>query len=173
MLTSANAVRLAGPALATLLALPLYAVGEATAAVASAAGFARIHAGSADAAALVTQMVATGVKRPLHLAGRDHRAPDDAPIPIVRRIVYAADPVAVLPQTAETALRNGAVALLHSPRAGTLLAELAAKAGLDPTALRVAAISAAAARDWPGAVVADRPTDDALLAAAATLCDKG
>jgi uroporphyrinogen-III synthase len=173
MLTSAHAVRLAGTALVRFHPLPVFAVGEATAAAALSAGFARVEAGAGDAAALVARMAGAGVAHALHLAGREHRRIDDAPVRITRVIVYGADPVPALPPAARAALDRGAVALLHSPRAGALLADLAERAGIDRNVVRVVAISAAAARDWPAAAVAATPTDDALLAAAARLCQKG
>jgi uroporphyrinogen-III synthase len=173
MLTSANAVRLAGPGLARFAHLPTYAVGAATATAATAAGFGDVRVGSGDAAALVERMAADAIARPLHLCGREHRTLSDPPMPIARRIVYAADPVAQLPPAARCALADGAIALLHSPRAAATFAALLAAAGIDRAAVRIAAISAAAAADWPSAIVADRPSDDALLAAVARLCDKG
>ena len=56
MLTSANAVREAGAALAAYRHLPAYAVGETTAHAAIDAGFPNIRTGSSDAAALVVTM---------------------------------------------------------------------------------------------------------------------
>ena len=173
MLTSAQAVRHAGAALASYHALPVYAVGEATGVAAMEAGFADVRMGSADAALLVTMMVRDGVQHPLHLAGREHRILDAAPIPIARRIVYAADPVAELPHAARAAVEQDAVALLHSQRASTVFAELLIRAGLDPATVRVAAISgAAAAGPWQKVKIAEAPGDSALLAAAARLCEK-
>jgi uroporphyrinogen-III synthase len=174
MLTSANAVRQAGPALARYRHLPAFAVGEATAAAAIEAGFADVRAGSQDVTTLVERMAREGVSRPLHLAGREYRAPVEAPFPIVRRIVYAADAVAELPSAARAALQGGAVALLHSPRAARTFADLLAQAGIDPSTLLVAAISPAAAiGPWKAAAIAEAPNDGALLAAAARLCEKG
>ncbi|AHE56785.1 uroporphyrinogen-III synthase [Sphingomonas sanxanigenens] len=169
MMTSANAARLGGAALATYLALPLYAVGAATAAAARDAGFVDIRTGDRDAAALVERAARDGVSRLLHLAGADHIALD-AP-GISRIIVYAAveraDPLAGVVIDAAT------IALLHSPRAAAVLAAL-----LPPEArsrLRIAAISAATARaagdGWRAVAVAGSPADPALLAAAAGLCD--
>jgi len=173
MLTSAQAVRHAGPALASYRALPVYAVGEATGIAAMEAGFADVRMGSADAALLVTMMVRDGVRHPLHLAGREHRVLDAAPIPIARRIVYAADPVAELPPAAQAALEQDAVALLHSQRASAVFADLLVRAGFDPATVRVAAISGAAgAGPWQKIKIADTPSDSALLAAAARLCEK-
>lgn len=170
MLTSANAVRHAGPALARYHVLPVYAVGEATAAAARAAGFADVRAGAADAAALVARMAGDGVARVLHLAGRDHRAADHPALTIARRIVYRADPVDRLPPAAMAALDDGAIVLLHSPRAAALFARLAAAAGLPRAAIAIAAISrkaaAAAGPGWQAVAIAERPDDEALLAAA-------
>jgi uroporphyrinogen-III synthase len=53
LLTSANAARLGGGGLAALAALPVYAVGAATAEAARRAGFTRIVAGDGDVAAIM------------------------------------------------------------------------------------------------------------------------
>lgn len=173
MLTSAQAVRHAGPALDLYRALPVYAVGEATGIAAMEAGFADIRMGDADAALLVTMMMRDGIQHPLHLAGREHRILDAAPIPIARQIVYTADPVAELPAAARAALANKAVALLHSQRAGAVFAELLTRAGINPASVSVAAISGAAgAGAWGAVKIAEAPNDSALLAAAARLCEK-
>ncbi len=168
LLTSANALRHAGPALALYHHLPAFAVGTATAAAARAAGFARVTAGAGDAAAAAALAVAAGAVRLLHLAGREHRV-----IGAERAIVYAADPVTVLPPAAVAALAEGAVALVHSPRAAALLASLATPHPRGQAA--VAAISPAAAAaaggGWRAVVAAARPADEALLAVAARLCD--
>jgi len=173
MLTSAQAVRHAGAALDLYRELPVYAVGEATGVAAMDAGFADVRMGSADMALLVTMMVRDGISRPLHLAGREHRILDAAPIPITRRIVYAADPVTELPAAARAALERDAIALIHSQRAGAVFAELLGKAGIEAGAVRIAAISGAAgAGRWRAVKIAEAPNDAALLAAAARLCEK-
>jgi len=170
LMTSANAARHGGRVLAPLTEMPLYAVGEATAAAAREAGFARVVVGTQGVDAIVAQAARDGIRDLLHLAGRDHRAPEDALVGIRRRVVYAADAVTALPEAAQAAL-PGAIVLLHSPRAATLFATL-----VDPRALSVAAISpavrAAAGGGWRAAAIADRPTDASLLAAAAKLCDQ-
>ena len=173
MLTSANAVRHAGPALDLYRDLPVYAVGEATASVARKAGFQDVRTGAGDAAALAARMVRDGIGRPLHLAGRDYREVATS-LAIERRIVYAAEPVTALPVAARAALAKQAVSLIHSPRAGTLFARLLAEAGIDARHVPVAAISAAAAEGpWQAVAIAAAPDDGALLAAAARLCEKG
>lgn len=173
MLTSANAVRHAGPALDLYRSLPAYAVGGATASAAREAGFQDIRTGAGDAAALAALMVQDGIRRPLHLAGRDYRELATS-LAIERRLVYAAEPVAALPVAARAALENKAVALIHSPRAGALFARLLDDAGIDAGHVPVAAISAtAAAGPWGAVAIAAAPDDGALLAAAARLCEKG
>lgn len=171
ILTSANAARHAGPALAAYWRLPVYAVGAATAAAACEAGFPDVRAGDKDAAALLALAAEGGARRLLHLAGRDRRAAGHPGLLIERRIVYAANPVAKLPSSAGEALPRGPIALLHSPRAAACFAALVE----DRRGLAVAAISpatlAAAGGGWKAAVAADAPTDDALLAAAARLCE--
>ena len=169
LMTSANAARLAGPALDRLITLPLYAVGEATAAAARAADFTRILVGEDGIDAIIARAAADGIGHLLHLAGREHRVPAAHQPALERRIVYAADPVATLPAAAADLLPD-AVALLHSPRAAALFATL-----VDRSTVQIAAISpaarAAAGDGWREVAVAARPTDASLLAAAAKLCN--
>lgn len=170
MFTSANALRHAGTGLDRYQALPVYAVGRATAAAARAAGFATVHTGPSDAAALLAFMAAQGITRPLHLAGREHRAARHPGVAVTRRLVYAADPVVPLPPAARVALANGAVALLHSARAAAHFRTL-----VDPAGAAIAAISPAAAEaagpGWHAIAIAATPDDPALLAAARALCE--
>lgn len=172
--TSANAPRQAGPQVEAYLHLPAFAVGEESARAAGEAGFADVRTGPADANALAAMLAEEGVERPLHLCGRDH-VPLDHP-GAERRIVYAAEPVEALPDEAVEALGEGAVALLHSARAGALFAKLVGQAGLVPSALRLAAISKATALaagpGWEEVGIAAAPRDHALLERAFELCHK-
>lgn len=176
MLTSAAAARLGGPQLALYRALPLFAVGEATAAAARGAGFRDVQAGTADAAAILGQIARRGYARVLHLAGREHRATEAAGVRVDRRIVYAADPLPAMDQAGVAALRSGAIALLHSPRGAAHFASLTAQADVPRALIRIAAISPAAAsaagEGWSAIAIADRPSDAGILAAAARLCDQ-
>ena len=71
-------------------------------------------------------------------------------------------------------LRDGAVALLHSPRAAALFATLADAAGLDRRTVAIVGISEAAARaaggDWRSVSAALAPRDADMLAIARRLC---
>lgn len=172
LLTSANAARHGGPALARFRRLPCFAVGEATAAAAIEAGFADVRAGPADGAAALALV---GDRRVLHLCGREH-LPLAHKTGIERRIVYAAEAADMLPKDARSALERGALTLIHSPRAGTLFAELVDGAGVARATIAVAAISEAAAAaagpGWRSVAVAARPRDEALLELAVELCKK-
>ena len=112
-------------------------------------------------------MAAAGVKRALHLCGRDHLAVEAAGVAIERRIVYAAEPVA------QGRFEGPAVAMIHSARAGARFAQLAG----DRKKIALAAISAAAAAaagdGWAAKAVAAAPRDQALLELAAKLCNHG
>jgi len=167
LFTSANAPRLAGAATADVRC---YAVGEATAAAARAAGFADVRTGPSDGAAAAAMMADEGVRRALHLCGRDHIAVGAAGMEVERRIVYAAEAESRLPGAARAALSDGALVLLHSARAAAAFAALAG----ERSGIRLAAISpaaaAAAGEGWTSVSVAAAPRDEALLELARRLC---
>ena len=165
LLTSANAVRFAGEGLLGLRGLPACAVGEATADAARDAGFRVAITGDSGVARLLGSMP-PGL-RLLHLCGSDRKHVASATQAITEIVVYRSKPIEA-PQLAGT---SASVALIHSPRAGGRFAELVADRG----SILIAAISAAAAEavgsGLKSVAVADRPSDDALLALAARLCN--
>ena len=174
LITSANAARHAGPAIGAFVDLPCYAVGPASALAAREAGFAQVRTGPSDGAALVEIASGDGIARALHLCGTDHEALRHPRLELVERAVYAAEAVATLPAEAVEAIREGALVLLHSPRAAATFAALADAAGLDRSEIAIAAISpaalAAAGEGWKSAESADAPRNEALLELAAKLC---
>jgi uroporphyrinogen-III synthase len=174
MLTSANAPRHAGSGLDAFHELPCYAVGEATAGEARRHGFAEVRTGNADGAALAGMMVRDGIRRAFHPCGRDHVPLEMPGLSLIDCVVYAAEAARRLPDDAHEALGAGAVALVHSPRAGALFARLVDDAGLERDAIPIAAISPAAAEaagsGWKATLAALTPRDDALLELAAKLC---
>lgn len=177
LLTSANAARHGGEGLGRFAALPCYAVGEATAAAAAKAGFESVEAGATDGGAVLAEMAAGGVRRVLHLCGRDRIALEHCELAIEAHAVYAAEAVEALPDEAGAALSDGVIALIHSPRAGAVFGRLVDDAGLPRSAIRLAAISSAAATSagagWGRVAAAPSPTDEALLEVAAKLCKTG
>ena len=165
LLTSANAVRLAGPLPPAVLRLPVFAVGRATASAAEAAGLTTAWTGDSDGTAAARALTEAGHNAAWHLRGRDARALSADVLNglhLTPVVTYAAEPAdAPLPP-----LAPGTVALLHSPRAAARLAEL-----VPPPAradLALVAISEGTARaaggDWAAVEVAKRPDDAAMLA---------
>lgn len=167
LLTSANAVRHGGAGLERLRGLPAFAVGEATAEAARAAGFEIAGTGAAGVDALLASIPA-GV-RLLHPCG-EHRAAasEGLAVPVYRSFE--------LPPPDDLRKLAGQTVAVHSPRAGRRLAELVDQAGIDRATICIAAISAAAAAaagdGWAIREAAETPNEAALLALAARLCDK-
>jgi uroporphyrinogen-III synthase len=167
LLTSANAVHCAGPGLKRLSALPAYAVGEATADAARTAGMRIVGVGDGGVDALLATIDRRALL--LHLCGEDRRAPADTHHRVAPVIVYRATALEPPPDLAGT---EGAIVLVHSPRAGQRFGELIE----DRATIAIVAISPAAADaaggGWEAVHVAQTPTDEALLALAVQLCDK-
>jgi uroporphyrinogen-III synthase len=169
LLTSANAVRHGGEGLLSLRQLPVYAVGEATAAAAREAGFDVAASGEAGVERLLGSIPPD--LRLLHLCG-EHRIEPHASQAITAVPVYRSN---ALPMPEDLGAIEGQVAAVHSPRAGQRLSELADQAGIDRSTVRIAAISEAAASGagigWERCEAAATPDEAALLALAARLCD--
>lgn len=165
LLTSANAVRCGGPQLESLRELPVYAVGEATAQAARKAGLIVAAVGDSGIAQLLSTIPRN--LRLFHLCGADRKEVTGAAQAIAPVIVYRAMAI----EAPELASAGGSLALIHSPRAGRRFAELVE----DRSSILIAAISPAAAEavgaGWKAIVCAEAPTDDALLALAARLCN--
>jgi len=165
LLTSANAVR-HGALPDALKRLPVVAVGDATAAAARSAGFDVAITGTGDARSAVDQARTKNLARLLHLAGRE-RAPTAGNVEAIT--VYSSDPVRV--DDAEIRATGAQHVLIHSARAARAFAERVDGAGVDRATIALIVISAAvgtaAGGGWREVIVADQPTDDALVAIAA------
>ena len=168
LLTSANSIRHCGAGIDRLRRLPVHCVGEATALAANLAGLGVASVGNAG----VDELLATipSGTRLLHLCGEDRRPPTNKTHSISCVPVYRA--VAV-DRPRELEELPGAVAAVHSPRAAKRLAELVNEKG--KATVRVAAISPAAAEaagsGWESVDAASEPSDSALLALCARLCE--
>lgn len=169
LLTSANAVRQGGGGLKALRGLPVYAVGEATAAAALDAGFEVASIGDGGVEQLLASIPPD--LRLLHLCG-EHRTAASASQAMNAVAVYRS---AELPPPADLARVERQTVAVHSPRAGRRLGELADETGIDRSTVRVAAISGAAAEatggGWDHCEAAEAPNEPALLALAARLCE--
>lgn len=174
LLTSANAVRLAGEGLTPFRRLRCYAVGGRTAAAAQAFGFHDIRIGPANGENLLAMMAAQGIRSAFHPCGRDYVDISHPEIGVTRIPVYAAKAVEELPAEAERAIAADAIALIHSSRAGAVFGELV---GELRSRVPIVAISAAAAEavglGWHSIAAADVPRDAAMLELAAKLCQNG
>ncbi|WP_439579966.1 uroporphyrinogen-III synthase [Elioraea sp.] len=175
---SMNAVR-ALPA--RFRAVPLLAVGDATAAAARAQGFAEIRSAQRDARALTALAAATldPVGRPLLLPTRareglrlaaDLRGRGFA---VLRRVVYAARAVETLPEPARTALAEGRIdtVVFFSASAARTFARIVGASAVPGrlggvTALAISETAAAVLGDlgFQAVRVAVRPDQDSLLA---------
>lgn len=185
LITSANAARrLADPAIpAAARALPIAAVGAATARAARDAGADNVASAEGDADALAalarTQFTpdagALVFMRGADIAGDLAGALRAEGFAVREAVVYAARAASAVPRAAAAALAAGAAgaALFHSARAAAVFSELVRAAGLAPACATLTAVAisarAAAALDLTLADirVAATPTEAALLAALA------
>ncbi len=174
--TSGNAL----PGLPVFLhRVPLFAVGDATAARARSAGFAEVTSAGADAAALAGLLAQRAPPGPLLLAvGEGQGGTLEQTLlaqgrEVHRRVLYAAEPAAELPAETVAALRSGTVAaaLFFSAETARAFVRLAMAAGLADAVggVRACAISAptvVALRvlRWREIRQASHPTQDAMLA---------
>jgi uroporphyrinogen-III synthase len=188
IVTSANALRGVAPNLggSRLLKLPLFAVGEHTAAAARDAGFANVIAAGGDAVALrecvlaaVTRKTLKKTSPLLYLAGAD-LARDLAGelgargFTVVTQTTYRMVPVSSLPrETCDAFAANRVEAVLHySGRSARAFLEAARSAGVEISALSlpqccISAGVAAVVRDAGAGqvVVAASPDENALFGA--------
>lgn len=166
LVTSANAMRHGGESLGNLKALPVFAVGKTTAGAASDAGFGVTAIGNSGVDDLLERLDPN--LRLLHLCGEDRREPKEAAQEITRLAVYRSRPI----EMPDLSSARNVIALVHSPRAAQRFAELVE----ERRSIIVAAISRAAASaagaGWESVHIAAQPTDDALLALVARLCNK-
>jgi uroporphyrinogen-III synthase len=161
LVTSANAIRLAGPGLARLRHLPVIAVGDETAAVVAAAGLRVAAVGDGGVAAALAAGRSAGLTRPLHLAGREHVDSGHPTAIVYASIAVAADPAAF------AAAAAGHIVLLHSVRAARRVAALVPDRRSDVAIAALSpAVAAAAGAGWATVDIATHPTDAALCARA-------
>src|SRR5579885_365295 len=161
--------------------LPLYAVGDATAARARALGFATVHSAGgnlADLVSLVAERLRPQGGLLLHAAGSEVAGDLVGELgrrgfAVRREVLYEARPAAGLSVVAKNALGTGAIdfALFYSPRTAAIFAQLAMAAGVAPACRTITALSISRAADaalgafvWHRRLVAERPDQPALLA---------
>ncbi len=189
LITSANGARALAAALGPAprgREIPVFAVGEASAAASRHLGFTSVNAAGGDVAtlaALVAQRCDPKLGRLVHAAGsvvaRDLQGMLEGRGFAVERIVlYDAVPARRLAPEIAAALGGGRLdaVLFFSPRTAETFVTLARQAGCAGAAVGLAAIclsaavaQAAQALPWRRIVVASRPDQDALVQALAVV----
>lgn len=180
LVTSANGARALARA-TERRDIPVFAVGDASAAAALQSGFSRITSANGDVAALAALVQDHCDPRSgalLHVAGSavagDLAGDLAAHGYSLRRIqLYRAQTADTLPQEAHRALNDSVVdaALFYSPRTATQFAKLVAAVGLETSCRRIFAVclsaavaDAAAALPFAELRVAETPDQNALFA---------
>lgn len=166
---SANAFRHGGAQLEKVRHLPAYVVGEATAEAARAAGFTVARTGSGGLQGVLDEIPAG--MRLLRLSGEeriDLSPPSGVTIDEV--VVYASVPRPLDP----AALAGNPLVLLHSAEAARHFASECERLNIARAALALATIGPRVTRavgcGWRAVETAAEPSDAALLALAARMC---
>jgi uroporphyrinogen-III synthase len=175
LIGSANAILQGGANLERLTRKPVYAVGEATAVAARAAGFRVAMVGSGG-----LQGVLDAIAAPCHLlriAGEEH-VPLAPPAGVTFDTVIAYRSITLPLDPAASLLASGtALVLLHSAATAQHFAAECDRLGLPRAAITLAAlgprIAVAAGKGWRGVHTAQQPDEPALLAMALQLCQEG
>jgi uroporphyrinogen-III synthase len=173
LLGSANALRFGGRFVDKLVDMPVYAVGEMTAAAARAHGFTVARTGRTGLQPLIDELAGQKL-RLLRIAGRE-RVPLSPPtgIAIETAIAYETVPLP-LPAPVAERLCGGALVLLHSGAAAAHFAAECDRLAVQRGAIRIAAlaprIAEAAGAGWALVRSAAEPSEPALLALAADMC---
>ena len=168
------------PGLSGERGIPVFAVGDATAARARAEGFTIVESASGDVGSLirlVADRLPTRGGPLLHVSGSDVAGDLVGELKIrgfavERSVLYEARPVAALSPAAVRALRAGEIdfALFFSPRTAAIFTRLAEAAAIGQACETVSALSISAAADaalggltWRERRIAARPDQPALL----------
>ncbi|WP_420345793.1 uroporphyrinogen-III synthase [Pelagibius sp.] len=180
LITSANGLR-AFARCDARRALPVFAVGDASAAAARAAGFTAVHSAAGtveDLAQLVGDTLDPGAGPLLHpaagkLAGDLQGLLAEDGFQVLRAVLYDAVPAQSFSEEFVRKIDSGLIdaVTFFSPRTAATFASLIAEAGLVPACRGVAAVClsrAVAERlsglPWAAVAVAEQPDQQALLA---------
>ena len=180
LFTSANGAR-AFAALNGTRHLPVFTVGQSTAAAARAASFGRVESADGnveDLAALVRRRLDPAGGALFHAAARQVAGDlkgtlESAGFTLRRAVLYEAVAAAQLSRPTVEALSAGQVdaVMFFSPRTGETFVRLVQAQALLSSLVRCHALCPSAAvaakvdaLDWAGVLVAERPTQEALLA---------
>lgn len=170
---SANAFRHGGGNLARFSTLPVHAVGESTARAARGAGFAVAATGSGGLQGQLDRLPSG--TRVLRLAGAERiELKPPAGVAMTERTVYVSTP-SPMPGDLVRMLSRPALILVHSAEAARHLASECEGHGIVTALHRLVAIGPRVAdampgTDWAEVATAASPSETAMLAKAAELC---
>jgi uroporphyrinogen-III synthase len=172
LIGSANAFLHGGAHLARLTGKPVYAVGEASADAARAAGFTVAMVGSGGLQGVLDAIPSP--MRLLRIAGEEH-VPLTPPAGVTIAEVIAYRSIALLLDPAAPLLASGdALVVLHSAATGRHFAAECDRLGLARESITLAAlgprIAAAAGSGWRAIRTAPRPDEASLLELVSDLC---
>ena len=169
LMTSGNAVRMAAVQVRDLAALPIYAVGAATADALTKVGVTAAATGTSGITDILGRAEADGHRSLLWLAGEDRthtRPPEGMKLHV--RTVYRSAAITAPAGLAESITATDAV-LFHSARAARHFAHLCESLGIDRAHIVIAVLSAkiaeAAGTGWHAVVTTGQPNDTSLLSA--------
>lgn len=176
LIGSANAILHGGPHLARLAGKPVYAVGEATAAAARAAGFAVAMTGTGGLQGVLDAIASKGLG-PCHLlriAGEEH-VPLVAPAGVTfAEVIAYRSAFLPLDPVADLVMSGTALVLLHSAATARHFASECDRLGADRGRVTLAAlgprIAGAAGAGWASIHTAEQPDEGALLKLVFDLC---
>ncbi len=165
------------PDRAALRRLPILAVGAATAAAARQVGFADVQAAAGDARSLADVFAASPYKRALYLSAQEPACDLETRFPgrVHRRAIYRMVERTEVPDTVASAIESADRILIpiYSRRTGVAFAAAAARSGLmHALAARATAVGISrrtttiTAPPWRQVVIAEAPTEAAIVAAA-------
>ena len=164
-----------GPQLEQLRELPVHAVGESTAQAARKAGFVVAQTGARDLQSVLNSAAGQSL-RFLRLGGEE-RVPLQplAGQSLIEVAVYRLRPLALERALAEALTARGPIVALHSAAAARQFAAEVDRMGIARGGLVLLALAPRVAKEagfgWAALHIAAAPSDAALLAKAAALCE--
>jgi uroporphyrinogen-III synthase len=171
LVTSPNGARHGEATLRNFAHLPVYVVGEASAAAVREHGEQTVIVGGGDAASTIPMISAAGHQRLLHICGEETRPFDPLGLSITRHVVYRSEARDMRRHTKALVTMPSSVIAVHSPAAGRRLNALLPPSCRNHFVLAISEATAqAAGSGWRRVTVAPEPNDRALLHVASSLC---
>ncbi len=175
LIGSANAIRHGGAALNRFKDKPVYAVGETTAEIALAAGFADVVNGTGGLQSVLDAIPAQATPlRLLRIAGADHVSLIQPENVTIQTAIAYESACLELPEPLRPLQDFGLTVMLHSAAAAQQFARESSRLALDRSRIALAVIGPrvadAAGEGWRAIHVSPQPSDRAMLEMARDVC---